>query len=222
MNRPTSRRAILGALATAPVVSVPVLAALPAAAGEPHPDAALFALVARFMEADQAAIAAGDALDAVSTACDASEPPRPDAMRRAKDFPLLFGDACNRSSPEFYTHQECERFRRDYLSPGRNPPGTTSYERRSRRERVSEIVAAFDRWRAERDANEAAHGLPEAEERETEALDVRKRLAAEIRDVRPSSLAGFTAKATVWELYDENHSFSDAMRADLLAMGGEA
>lgn len=222
MNRPTSRRAVIGALAAAPVVSVPVLAALPAAAGEPHPDAALFALVARFMEADQAAIAAGEALDAALDACNATEPQQPDAMRRTKDFPILFGEASNRSSPEFYTYQECERFRVDYLSPGQTTWGTTPYERRSRREWVSEIVAAFDRWRAERDANEAAHGVPEAEEREAAALEVRKRLAVEIRAVRPATLAGILTKATVWELYDEGHSFSDAMLADLLAMGGGA
>lgn len=64
--------------------------------------------------------------------------------------------------------------------------------------------------------------MPEAEERETAALEARRRLAIEIRDLRPASLAGLAAKATVWELYDENHSFSDAMRADLLAMGGAA
>lgn len=211
-----SRRAFFGS-----AVAAGALAALPITVAT-SPDAHLFALVVRFMDADRAAIAACDAFDAASDACNASEPPRPDAMRRTKDFPLLFGDARNRSSPEFYTHQECERFRGDYLSPGRNPPGTTSYERRSRRERVSEIVAAFDGWRAKRDANEAAHGLPEAEERETAALEARRRLAIEIRDLRPTSLAGLIAKATVWELYDENHSFSDAMRADLLAMGGAA
>lgn len=222
MNRPTSRRAVIGALAAAPVVSVPVLAALPAAAGEPHPDAALFALVARFMDADRAAIAAADHLDAVSAACDASEPPRPDTMRRTKDFPILFGEARNRSSPEFYTYQECERFRADYLSPGQATWGAAPYERRSRRERVSEIVAAFDKWRAERDANEAAHGLPEAEEREAAALTARNQLAIQIRNVRPTTLAGILAKATVWERYDEGGSFSDAIRSDLLAMGGEA
>lgn len=243
MSRPTSRRAILGALATAPVVSVPVLAALPAAAGEPHPDAALLALGARFEAAETAYRAACRRAEEIEAAIVLPEKPAAIYVAEGDRALRLENYATERDDGRFWyivppAHAERQGLRRAHfrnrerpaIPADRLPAHSTVVERvpwPEAQARADEIVSAYEAWVAERDRIDVESGL-EAANRASDALgEELSDIEAAIEDATARTLDGLRVKARMarrdlGQGFQINEALYESLIRDLLTMGGEA
>lgn len=244
MSRPTSRRAILGALAAAPVVSVPVLAALPAAAGEPHPDAALLALGAWFEAAETAYRAACRRAEEIEAAIVLPEKPAAIYAAEGDDALGLARYAAERddgrhwyivgradASPKPGLRQPRLRLAERDATPADGLPAHSTVARYvpwpEAQARADEIVSAYEAWVAERDRIDVESGL-EAANRASDALgEELSDIEAAIEDATARTLDGLRVKARMARRdldqgFQINEALHESLIRDLLAMEGEA
>ncbi len=177
MNAPVTRRALLGATAALGVVAFPTVApalSIPVAADDV--DAELFALLDRWRDARAVWDATDDPLEEAHERAKSAYPPMPAALWSTGDFRVhLDAQASGRGVKSsghpgsFYYPSDVETLRAsppvtrwawadDSVQP---PPRESDPEGEARRQ---EIIAASDRWQAERRAVEDTVGYTAAVE----------------------------------------------------------
>jgi hypothetical protein len=211
----TSRRALLTALSVAPVALAPALPAIASETGKP--DAQLLDLVRRCIEAM-------DRTDAFQAILDAAEhrferAPLPEAMyvRASDPFPSNIHQAewqdgdCGK--PDGRLCYENESARNFFKS--------TRYMRADDRERVEEILSAWEGWKAENTRRWEAAGLNTANAENERLADIGHELRRELCAMPARTLPGLLAKASVVaHCFDgSGESFADYCASELEKSG---
>ena len=211
MNRPVSRRALLGASAIA-IGAVAVHDEASALADLAHPDADLFELIEGWGSARSASDAADERSDALWEELGDLEPERPAALHYSGADGLNCGFETeilpNGRTRLFYGLQEVDKLRKSLLPSrsewvGRLAPWNpdeqvghyVSVPDEPAIARRAEILVAHDAWWAECLAIRDRIGIPAADEAGETAAKALHEIEAAILATVPASAAGLVAKA---------------------------